>query len=317
MQHKSHVTKSLKKRKRDSLLSNTGESLRIYTVGQYLKKHFNKKMVKLALDGGFTCPNRDGSKGRGGCLFCGSGGGGDFASTIEEQIKLFAGKWQDAGYLAYFQNHTNTYAPIPVLRKKFYTALSSPCIEGIVIATRPDCLSEEVLDLLSEINENHFMWLELGLQTSDDKTADLINRCYPTSLFYEAAEKLKSRNIKTVVHLILGLPGETEDTMFESVNAVIKSEAWGIKLHLLNVVKGSNMAIKYPDYIPFRSIEDYTELVCDIIEILPPEMVVHRMTGDAPRKILIAPDWSYRKRTILNKINATLKKRGTYQGVRF
>ena len=161
------------------------------------------------------------------------------------------------------------------------------------------------------------MWLELGLQTSDDKTADLINRCYPTSLFYEAAEKLKSRNIKTVVHLILGLPGETEDTMFESVNAVIKSEAWGIKLHLLNVVKGSNMAIKYPDYIPFRSIEDYTELVCDIIEILPPEIVVHRMTGDAPRKILIAPDWSYRKRTILNKINATLKKRGTYQGVRF
>ncbi len=317
MQHKTHNSNRFSKPITDNFLSHTGESLRVYTIGQYLKNHFNKKMVKLAIDGGFTCPNRDGSKGYGGCLFCGSGGGGDFASNIEEQIKLFSGKWSSAGHLAYFQNHTNTYAPVSLLREKFYAALSAPGIEGIVIATRPDCLSEEVLNLLSEINENHFMWLELGLQTANDETASLINRCYPTALFEKSMGKLNSRNIKTAVHLILGLPGEDRDAMFDSVNTVIESGAWGIKLHLLNIVRGSAMANRYPDYIPFASIEEYADLVCDIIEILPPEMVVHRMTGDAPRKILIAPEWSYRKRTILNTINATLKKRGTYQGIKY
>lgn len=289
----------------------------INTVNLYLKRTFGRKMAKLALDGGFTCPNRDGTKGTGGCLFCGGGGGGDFASSIDDQIALLSEKWPDAGYLAYFQNHTNTYAPVDVLREKYYNALKDPRIEGLAIATRPDCLPEDVLDLLDSINKEYFMWVELGLQTANDDTARLINRCYDLPVYDHAMEELSSRHIKTVVHLILGLPRESRDDMMSSVAHVIKSGAWGIKLHLLNVVKGSAMEKEYGDYVPFESIDEYVSLVCDILEILPPEMVVHRMTADAPRKILISPAWSYKKRTILNKIGAELKRRGTCQGYRY
>ncbi|TDP57492.1 TIGR01212 family radical SAM protein [Aminicella lysinilytica] len=289
----------------------------INTVNLYLKGKFGRKMAKLALDGGFTCPNRDGTKGTGGCLFCGNGGGGDFASSIDDQISLLSKKWPGAGYLAYFQNHTNTYAPVDVLREKYYIALKDPRIDGLAIATRPDCLPEEVLDLLDSINKEYFMWVELGLQTANDSTARLINRCYDLPVYDKAMEELSSLHIKTVVHLILGLPGESRDDMMASVDHVIKSGAWGIKLHLLNVVKGSTMEKEYGDYVPFESIDEYVSLVCDILEILPPDMVIHRMTADAPRKILISPTWSYKKRTILNKISAELKRRSTYQGFRY
>ena len=293
-----------------------GESLRINTIGRWLKSRFGQKMAKLALDGGFTCPNRDGTKGYGGCLFCGTGGGGDFASTIEEQIHLLSDKWPDAGHLAYFQNHTNTYAPVDVLREKYYAALNSPGIRGLAIATRPDCLPEDVMVLLDQINREHFMWLELGLQTGNETTAGRINRCYDNSVFESAMTCLREHRIRTVVHLILGLPGETREDMIESVRYVSESGAWGIKLHLLNVVRGSRMADEYPGYIPFQSMEEYIDLVCDIVEMLPPEMVVHRLTGDTPRRDLIAPEWSYRKRSILNGIYAELRRRGTYQGFR-
>lgn len=293
----------------------TGNIHRIYTVNDYLRGEFGRKMVKLALDGGFTCPNRDGTKGTGGCLFCGSGGGGDFASTIDDQILLMSYKWPNAGYLAYFQNHTNTYAPVSVLREKYDSALANPNISGIVIATRPDCLPPDVLDLLDEMNRDHFMWVELGLQTMHDRTAELINRCYDLTVFDQAMKNLSARGIKTVVHLILGLPGESRDDMLDSVRYVVQSGAWGIKFHLLNVVTGSRMAELYPDYQPFRDIDEYVSLVCDILEMLPMDMVVHRMTGDAPRSTLIAPPWSYKKRTILNEIDAELRRRGTYQGI--
>jgi radical SAM protein (TIGR01212 family) len=295
----------------------TGNIHRIYTVNDYLRQQFGRKMVKLAIDGGFTCPNRDGTRGTGGCLFCGSGGGGDFASTIEDQIRLMSEKWPDAGYLAYFQNHTNTYAPVTVLREKYEAALADPNISGIVIATRPDCLPDDVLDLLDQLNREHFMWVELGLQTMHDTTAKLINRCYDLTVYDQAMADLSSRSIKTVVHLILGLPGESREDMLESVRYVCASGAWGIKFHLLNVVSGSGMAELYHDYQPFADIDEYVQLVCDILELLPPQMVVHRMTGDAPRKTLIAPSWSYRKRTILNEISAELRRRGTYQGFRY
>ena len=284
------------------------------TVNAWLKTQFGRKMVKLSIDGGFTCPNRDGTKGVGGCLFCGEGAGGDFASDISDQIRLLSKKWPDAGYIAYFQNHTNTYAPVKVLREKFSAALKHQGIEGIAIATRPDCLSEEVLDLLDEINQDHFMWLELGLQTIHEETADLINRCYSLDIYEKAIYELNKRNIKTVTHLVLGLPGETKENMRESVEYVCSSGTWGIKLHLLNVVRNSGMAILYPDYLPFESPEDYIDLVCDLIEIIPPEITIHRLTGDAPRNILISPEWSYKKRTILNGINAELKRRGSWQG---
>lgn len=286
----------------------------INSISSYLKEEFGEKTVKLAIDGGFTCPNRDGTISSGGCLFCSEGGGGDFASTIEDQIELLSEKWPKAKYLAYFQNHTNTYAPVEVLRKKYEAALNHPLIEGIVIATRPDCLGDDVLDLLEELNKNHFMWVELGLQTMHEETATLINRGYMLPVYERAMSELKKRGIKTVVHLILGLPGEDKAMMTESVKYVVKSGAWGMKLHLLNVVKGSRMEKAYPDYSFFESIEDYVNFVCDLIEIIPPEITIHRMTGDAPRKILMTPEWSYKKRTILNGIHAELKRRGSVQG---
>lgn len=288
----------------------------INTISSYLKNEFGQKTVKLSIDGGFTCPNRDGSKGSGGCLFCSEGGGGDFASTIEDQIELLKDKWPNTKYLAYFQNHTNTYAPADELREKFEAALNHPLISGIVIATRPDCINEEVLDLLSEINKKHFMWVELGLQTIHQKTADLINRCYELPVYDYAIKALRERGINTCVHLILGLPGESREEQIESVKYVCSSGAWGLKLHMLNVVKGSRMAADYSDYNSFESIDDYVHFICDLMEIIPPEIVIHRMTGDAPRKILITPEWSYRKRTILNGILAEMRRRGSRQGCR-
>ena len=298
----------------DPRLLDQGGADRINNISMWLKKKFGKKMIKLSIDGGFTCPNRDGTAGTGGCLFCGEGAGGDFASDIDRQIKLYQTKWPDAGYIAYFQNHTNTYAPVDELREKFYSALSDPRIEGIAIATRPDCLPEDVLDLLEEINRDHFMWVELGLQTMHDRTAEVINRCYPLSVYDEAMDELKRRGIKTVTHLILGLPGETEDDMKESVRHVCDKETWGIKLHMLNVVKGARLAEEMPDYTPFGSMEEYISLVCDLIEIIPPEITIHRLTADAPRKTLISPSWSYMKRSILNGIHAELRRRGSRQG---
>lgn len=288
---------------------------RFHSISTWLKRQFGEKTIKLAIDGGFTCPNRDGSKGYGGCLFCSDNGAGEFASNVEDQIQLYADKWPHAKYLGYFQNHTNTYAPVSELRAKYEAILSNPKIEGLVIGTRPDCLSSEVLDLLAEINKTHFLWVELGLQTMHEETAQLINRCYPLSVFEEAMEGLRSRGIKTVVHLILGLPGETREMMLDSVRYVAgQPDLFGMKLHLLNVVKGSRMALDYSDYQPFASIEEYVNLVVECLELIPPQVTIHRLTGDAPRSILITPPWSFNKRTILNGINEQLHLRDTWQG---
>ncbi len=291
--------------------------MRYRSVSTYLKDKFGEKTIKLAIDGGFTCPNRDGTKGTGGCIFCSDSGSGEFASDIEDQIRLFSDKWPHAKYLAYFQNHTNTYAPVSELREKYYAVLANPKIEGLVIGTRPDCLSEEVLDLLSEISRTHFLWVELGLQTIHDKTAHLINRCYDLSVFDDAMRRLSVRGIKAVVHLILGLPGESREQMLDSVRYVSSlPELFGMKLHLLNIVKGSQMEFTYPDYQPFASIEEYVNLVVDCLEIIPPEVTIHRLTGDAPRSILINPPWSFNKRTILNSINDRLNLLDSWQGKR-
>lgn len=288
---------------------------RFHSISTWLKREFGEKTIKLAIDGGFTCPNRDGFKGHGGCLFCSDNGAGEFASDVEDQILLYADKWPNARYLAYFQNHTNTYAPVEELRAKYYEVLANPKIEGLVIGTRPDCLSEEVLDLLAEINKTHFLWIELGLQTIHEETAELINRCYPLPVFEEAMEGLRKRGIRTVVHLILGLPGETRDMMLDSVRYVANQpELFGMKLHLLNVVKGSRMEENYSEYQPFASIEEYVNLVVECLELIPPEVTIHRLTGDAPRSILITPPWSFNKRTILNGINEQLHLRDTWQG---
>ena len=298
-----------------------GQDLRINTIGTYLKKRFGTKTVKLSIDGGFTCPNRDGTKGTGGCVFCSASGSGDMASgtgriadDLAAQISLLSDKWPDAAYLAYFQSHTNTYAPVPVLREKFFAALDQPGIVGIAIATRPDCLPDDVLDLLSEINDRTFMWVELGLQTTHPATAEAMNLCYTPDDYYAAADKLISRGIRVVTHLILGLPGESRDMMMASVRRVCGQKIFGIKLHMLNLVKGSPMEKLYPDYVSFDTIDDYADTVISALELIPPGVTVHRISGDAPRSTLISPVWSYKKRTILNSIHNRMRLRNTWQG---
>lgn len=288
---------------------------RIFTINDYLKSEFGTKVVKLAIDAGFTCPNRDGTKGIGGCIFCSSTGSGEMASDIDSQIELLSEKWPNVDtYLAYFQNHTNTYADVDTLREKYYTALSHPKIKGIVIATRPDCLDDDVINLLKEINNKYFMWIEMGLQTIHEKTANLINRCYPLETYDIAVSKLNKADIKYVTHLILGLPDETYDDMVNSVKYICQNNIFGIKLHMLNLVKGSQMEKLYPNYNSFKNIEEYVSLVCDLIELIPSEVTIHRLNGDVPRNILISPEWSYKKRTILNDITKELINRNSFQG---
>ncbi len=300
--------------------SSDGQDLRINMISPWLKKRFGYKVVKLALDGGFTCPNRDGSKGTGGCLFCSASGSGDMASTTpESQISLLSTKWPKAKYIAYFQSHTNTYATVGELRSKFEPVLKHPDVIGIAIATRSDCLPGDVVDYLAELNEKTFLWVELGLQTIHSETARVMNLCHDLADYDDAVQRLTARRIRVVTHLILGLPGETRDMMEESVRYICGTsnegaKIFGLKLHMLNVVKGSGLCEKMPDYVPFDSIEEYVDLLISMIEIIPSEITLHRISGDAPRSTLIAPDWSYKKRTILNMIHQQMRLRDSWQG---
>lgn len=303
---------------------------RFYSISDYLKSEFGCKTIKLSLDAGFTCPNRDGSKGTGGCAFCSEGGSGELAvhlnetnfsnmsESISEQIESLSSKWPSAAYIAYFQSFTNTYAPVDYLRKVFKEALSDPRIKGIAIATRPDCLPDDVLDLLDEINHKHFMWVELGLQSIHKNTQKAMNICYSTEDYDRAVYELSKRNIKYVSHLILGLPGETEEMMTESLKYVCNKDPhpFGLKLHLMNIVRTSALYKTMPDYVPFDSLAEYVDLVVRCLEIIPPDITIHRITGDVPRKILVSPEWSYKKRTILNAINRELALRDTKQGAK-
>jgi radical SAM protein (TIGR01212 family) len=284
------------------------------SIGNYLKRRFGCKVIKLSLDAGFTCPNRDGTKGIGGCIFCSAEGSGDFASDIPGQIRLLSKKWPSGKYIAYFQSHTNTYAPVEVLREKYYQALEYPDVIGIAIATRPDCLSPEILELLSELNQKTFLWVELGLQTIHEETARLINRCYPLSVFDRAVDELSALHIKTVVHLILGLPGEDREDMMKSVRYVCGKDIFGVKLHLMNVLKDTKLAEFYPGRIHIPKKEEYINLVVDALEIIPKHITIHRVTADAPRHLLIAPEWGYEKRSVLNGIQKEFKHRGSWQG---
>ena len=306
-----------------------GQDLRINMIGSWLKRNFGRKIVKLSIDGGFTCPNRDGSKGVGGCLFCSDSGSGDMASSaetcganiasaLEDQIRLLSEKWPRAGYLAYFQSHTNTYAPAGKLRELFTAALRHPDVMGLAVATRPDCLSDEALDLLEELSKQTFLWVELGLQTIHDETARDMNLCHTLADYDDAVRRLQSRGIRTVTHLILGLPGETKEMMLDSVRYVCRPapHLFGLKLHMLNVVSNSALPLRYPDYDPFSSIDEYTDLVIEALELIPPDITIHRISGDAPRPVLLAPAWSWRKRTILNEIHHKMRARNTWQGRR-
>lgn len=299
-----------------------GQDLRINAIGSWLKRQFGRKIVKLSLDGGFTCPNRDGTKGTGGCLFCsdsGSGdlaaGSGDIARDLGAQIELLSRKWPDAAYLAYFQSHSNTYAPAAELREKYMAALAHERTIGLAVATRPDCLKEDALDLLEEISRDSFLWVELGLQSIHPKTMSKMNLCYTVEDYDRAAEALRRRGIRTVTHLILGLPGETPEMMLDSVRYVCRENSiFGLKLHMLNTVRNSRLPEIYPNYTSFSSIDAYTDLLVRAVELVPPDITIHRISADAPRPVLIAPEWSWQKRTILNTFHRKMRERNTWQG---
>lgn len=294
----------------------------INTLNAYLKNRFGRKIYKLTLDGGMTCPNRDGKVGFGGCIFCGGNGSGSFCPSvdlsitaqIEEGKKLLKNKIKEGGYIAYFQSHTNTYAAVPYLRKIFYEAVNHPDIVGISIGTRPDCLENEVLKLLEELAKIKPLWVELGLQTINENTAKLINRCYPLKVYDEAVKNLKSIGAEVVTHVILGLPRESEEQMLETV-AYSSKVSDGIKLQLLHVLKDTKLYEMYQKE-PFKifSMEEYTELLCRFIEIIPKNVVIHRMTGDGDKRLLVEPMWSGNKKVVLNYINKVFLEKDIVQG---
>ena len=299
--------------------------IRYSDLNTYLKECFGKKVYKLSLDAGFTCPNRDGTLDTRGCSFCSAGGSGDFAASrqlsVTEQIQdaraRIRGKLPkngEVGYLAYFQAFTNTYAPVDELRKIYEEAMNAPEVVALSIATRPDCLQPEVVALLEELNRRKPIFVELGLQTMHEESAVRIRRGYSTEVFEDAVRRLSAAGIKVVVHLILGLPYETKEDMLASVRYVCEQPIHGIKLQLLHLLEGTDMGEEYKAMSEeertkaFACLEmgEYLDMVAECLKIIPPSVVVHRLTGDGPKKILIAPEWSGNKKAVLNALNAKI-----------
>lgn len=299
---------------------------RFYKLNTYLKEKFNEKIYKVSLDGGFTCPNRDGKISNKGCLFCSDVGSGEFAGNrkksiteqINEQLEFIKNKVQDGKVIAYFQNFTNTYGNIEYLKKIYYEALSHERVIGIAIATRPDCLDDEIINLLDEINKKYFLWIELGLQTANDDIANIINRGYKTEVYIDIAKKLNEKNIKFVTHMIIGLPNEEKEDLYNTVKLINDVQSWGIKIHLLYILKNSNL-LRYYEKTPFKIYEkeEYEDTIVELLNILSPKIVIHRLTGDAKKDELFAPLWSTNKRGILNSIEKKLKASNSYQGKNF
>lgn len=300
---------------------------RFYSLDYYLKEQFGRKIYKLSLNGGMTCPNRDGTLGTQGCIFCSSGGSGDFTPsarlTITEQIeeaKQRVGYKMPANsdtpittgqYIAYFQAYTNTYGDAAYLRGIFTEAVSNPDVVALSIATRPDCLGIDILDLLQELNNKKPVWIELGLQTIHETTAAFIRRGYSFSCFEDAVAELNRRKLAVIVHVIIGLPGENVSDILKTVSCVSSMSIQGIKLQLLHILRDTDLA-SYPFHV--LTLEEYTDILISCLEIIPQNIVIHRITGDGPRKLLIAPLWSTDKKNVLNRINRELKSRDTWQG---
>lgn len=296
---------------------------RYNTLNNELKKEFGGKVMKLSLDGGFTCPNRDGTIGSKGCIFCSEEGSGEFAGSrfvsikeqVEQQKELLSRKWKADKYIVYFQNFTNTYESIDRLKELYYEAINIEGVVGLAIATRPDCLDEDVLDLLSELNKKTYLWVELGLQTIHEKSSNFIRRGYPLPIYDEAIENLNLRNIKTVTHIIIGLPNETNEDILNTVQYVASTNTWGVKLHSLYIQRDTDL---YDYYInnPFtiRSREEYINIVINSLELLPKNMIIHRLTGDGKRELLHEPKWSLDKLKVLTDIDKELKTRSSHQG---
>lgn len=303
-----------------------------YSLNQYMKDRFNCKVYKISLNAGLSCPNRDGTIGKGGCIFCSAGGSGEFAEPlitstdftdknlenilkkldISKQISIakqkIAHKNKSGKYIAYFQAYTNTYGPVSYLEKIFTQSMEDDDIVAISIGTRPDCLSDEIMELLERLNKIKPVWVELGLQTIHDETAIYIRRGYKSDVFDEAITKLRKAGIEAIVHIILGLPFETEEMMLETVKYVCSKDIQGIKLQLLHVLKGTDLEKDYNlGLFNVLTLEEYTDIIVKCISIIPKDIVIHRITGDGDKKLLIAPLWSLNKKKVLNTLNNAIR----------
>ena len=294
-----------------------------YSLHAMLQERFHEKVYKLSLNGGMTCPNRDGTLGTRGCIFCSAGGSGDFAADrllsvtrqIEQQKALIAKKRPVHKFIAYFQAYTNTYAPVPYLEKLFQEAICHPDIVALSIGTRPDCLGDDVLDLLDRLNRIKPVWVELGLQTIHEDTARYIRRGYALDCFEKAVKDLRARSLEVIVHTILGLPGEDRERTLQTIRYLNGQPIQGIKLQLLHVLKGTDLALDYErGLFETLTMESYLTLLIACLERLSPDIVVHRLTGDGPKDLLIAPVWSSAKRTVLNELHRRMKLENTWQG---
>lgn len=299
---------------------------RYHSLDYELKQTFGEKVYRLSLNGGMTCPNRDGTLGNHGCIFCSAGGSGDFAAapdlSVHAQIlsakKRIQAKTGCKKFIAYFQAYTNTYAPVEYLRKIFTEAIHHPSVVALSIGTRPDCLGEDILDLLTELNQIKPVWIELGLQTIHERTAAYIRRGYPLSVFETAVRNLRERGIEVIVHTILGLPGESEEDILATMEYLNHRDIQGIKLQLLHVLKGTDLAQEYLEgKFHVYEREEYLNLLIRCIEHLDPEIVIHRMTGDGPKELLLAPLWTGRKREVLNLLHHQMKVCDSWQGKQY
>lgn len=298
---------------------------RYHTLDYFYKNKFNSKVFKVSLNAGFSCPNIDGTVGYGGCIYCSSSGSGDYAGNPNDNLvkqfntvkEIIHKKWPEAKYIGYFQAHTNTYAPVNVLKEKYETILKLPNVVGLNIATRADAISDECLDYLTALNKKTYLTIELGLQTIHESTTKLINRCHTLECFEKMVKKLRDRNINVVVHIINGLPYETKEMMIETAKYLNKLDIQGIKIHMLHILKGTKLAKIYNEK-PFHVLtkEEYIDIVCDQLEYINENIVINRITGDPSIDDLIEPNWLVKKFCVLNDIDKEMVKRDSYQGIK-
>ena len=299
------------------------DNKRYHTLNYFYKTTFNTKVFKVALNGNFTCPNKDGTKGIGGCIYCSPSGSGDFAGNIKDNLvdqfnkikDIELMKWPNAKYIAYFQANSNTYDEVNKLKERYEAVIDLPDVIGISIATRPDCFNEEIYDYLEDLNKRTYLTIELGLQTIKEETLELINRGHTTEEFLDCYKELTKRDIKVIVHIINGLPGETKEDMLKTIKFLNNLNIYGIKIHMLHITKGTKLADIYKEK-PFHILtkEEYIDIVIDQLELLNPETIICRITGDPVKEDLIEPTWLLKKFIVLNDIDKEMVKRDTYQG---
>ena len=304
--------------------SNTNK--RYHTLDYYYKNRFNEKVFKVSLNAGFTCPNIDGTVGTGGCIYCSKSGSGEFAGNEKDSLEkqfisirnMMLKKWPKAKYIGYFQAHTNTYAEVSKLKELYETILKQDNVIGLNIATRPDSITDECLDYLEELNKKTYLTIELGLQTSNERTAKLINRCHTLKCFEDMVKKLREKNIDVVVHIINGLPYETKEDMLNTIKYLNKLDIQGIKIHMLSILKDTPIEKLYKkEKLHILTKEEYIDIVVDQLELLRPEIVIHRITGDPKLEDLVEPNWLIKKFCVLNDIDKEMVKRDTYQGIKY